>query len=443
MKEKFDIMGYWYLPNNVDNKIAGILTYIPNGDITLSLFDSFYTPVESLDLALSAPFNAPITIWGISPKDEPITLLNCYIKNFNLHNPTSYNLISYEVDCCVIGKHLYSDDEVLDCSVRVDFDKLTYWCPPALWKIQDVVDENNQYYTQIQYPVNGSVPTELVRVDINDNLTLALRARTNVTCTIDGCQMQQATVLDLKYRNSASLKQILDDIHLFNQFLVLATMQDVTTTNIFIEGEESSNEIKVYFITSSSNQCIENEFLFDDPRVDDNFHEIIRAWYHNNEDFKPIKNYLIDILRRKDYSLAGFLQIVQAIDGYWQRFKDEAYKKQKKEERKEIKNKKQQKEKEVSFKTELEQLVEGFKDIPIITNIKWDYKGITNTRHHYSHLLKDGKKDGVIKDYKELRSTTKNLSALLVCCILEYLGVDKMSIGGSLTNAASRFLRNE
>ena len=437
-----DIMGYWYLPGNEDKKIAGTLTYIPNGNITLRLFDSFYEPVESLDLALSA---LPITIWGISSKDEPITLLDCYIKNFNLQNPSSFNLISYQANYCVIGKHLFNNEDILGCNVRVDFDKLTYWCPPTLWDTEDVIDGKNQhYYTQIRYPINDSEPTKLTQVEINDNLTLALRVRTNTNYTIKSIHIDQETVLDLKYMSSVSLKQILTDIHLFNQFLVIATMQDVTTTNICVASEESLNDIKIYFVTPPSNECIENEFLFDDPRIDENFPDIIRTWYHTNQDFEPIKDYLIDILRRKDYSLSGFLQIVQAIDGYWQRFKDEDYKKQKKEqkkeEKKETKNNKQKKEKEVSFKTELEQLVKSFNGVTIITDIKWNYEKITDTRHHYSHLLKDGKKKDVIKDNKELRTTTKNLSALLVCCILEHLEIDKMSIGNSLTNAASKFL---
>lgn len=330
---------------------------------------------------------------------------------------------------------------LLGNNVRVEFDKLLFWCPPRLWDIEDVTDENNQSFTQIKYPVNGSEATQLVQVEINDNLTLALRARTHVNFDINSFHVQQNTILDLRYKSDVSLNQILADIHLFNQFLVLATMQDVTTTSICIESEDSSDAIKVFFITPPSWQSVENEFLLDDPRIDDNFQKIIRAWYHTDEAFKPIKDYFIDILRRKDYSIAGFLQVIQAVDGYWQRFKDEEYKRNNPEYAKRNKwHIEKEKEKEVSLKTALEKLVDEFKDIPIIKDFQFNYKSIINTRHHYSHLLKDGKKTDVMNEYKEFRTATKYLCALLVCCILEHLGVDKISIGNSLINASSHFL---
>lgn len=441
MIEKIEIMGYWYLPENEGNRIAGILTYIPNDNITLRLFDSFYDAVESIDLMISNPIkNKPVTIYGISSDNEPVTLLDCYIANLEVPS----NLVTYKVNRLVIGQHFIDEKALLGNSVRVKFDKLQYWCPPRLWDTEDVTDEDNQSFTQIKYPVNGSEATQLVQVEINDNLTLALRARTHVNFDINSFHVQQNTILDLRYKSDVSLNQILADIHLFNQFLVLATMQDVTTTSICIESEDSSDAIKVFFITPPSSQSVENEFLLDDPRIDDNFQKIIRAWYHTDEAFKPIKDYFIDILRRKDYSIAGFLQVIQAVDGYWQRFKDEEYKRNNPEYAKRNKwhiEKEKEKEKEVSLKTALEKLVDEFKDIPIIKDLQFNYKSIINTRHHYSHLLKDGKKTNVMHEYKEFRSATKSLSALLVCCILEHLGVDKISIGNSLINASSHFLR--
>lgn len=436
MIEKIEIMGYWYLPENKGNRIAGILTYIPNDNITLRLFDSFYDAVESIDLMISNPIkNKPVTIYGISSDDEPVTLLDCYIANLEVPS----NLVTYKVNRLVIGQHFIDGKALLGNSVRVKFDKLQYWCPPRLWDTEDVTDENNQSYTQIKYPVNGSEATQLVQVEINENLTLALRARTDVNYDINSFQVQQNTILDLKYKSEVSLDQILADIHSFNQFLVLATMQDVTTTSICIESKDCSNVIKVFIITPPSSQSVENEFLLDDPRIDDNFSQIIRAWYHTDEAFKPIKDYFIDILRRQDYSIAGFLQVIQAVDGYWQRFKDEEYKRNNPEF---TKSNKRHIEKEVSLKTALEKLVDEFKDIPIIKDLQFNYKSIINTRHHYSHLLKDGKKTDVMNEYKEFRNATKHLCALLVCCILEHLGVDKISIGNSLINASSHFLRS-
>ena len=42
--EKLECKGYWWLPNNPNETIAGVLTYIPNEKILLELIGTFYNP---------------------------------------------------------------------------------------------------------------------------------------------------------------------------------------------------------------------------------------------------------------------------------------------------------------------------------------------------------------------------------------------------------------
>ena len=39
--EKLENKGYWWLPNNPNETVAGVLTYIPNEKITLELIGTF------------------------------------------------------------------------------------------------------------------------------------------------------------------------------------------------------------------------------------------------------------------------------------------------------------------------------------------------------------------------------------------------------------------
>jgi len=52
MTEKFEYKGYWYLPSDPENAIAGILTYIPNESIILELIGTFENQQSELLLPL-------------------------------------------------------------------------------------------------------------------------------------------------------------------------------------------------------------------------------------------------------------------------------------------------------------------------------------------------------------------------------------------------------
>lgn len=48
MKNKIEAKGYWFLPDRPDNKVAGILTYIPKEEIGLELLGGFSDNLETL-----------------------------------------------------------------------------------------------------------------------------------------------------------------------------------------------------------------------------------------------------------------------------------------------------------------------------------------------------------------------------------------------------------
>lgn len=41
MNDKVEYKGYWWIPNNPDRAIAGVITYLPKESITLELIGSF------------------------------------------------------------------------------------------------------------------------------------------------------------------------------------------------------------------------------------------------------------------------------------------------------------------------------------------------------------------------------------------------------------------
>ena len=41
MNDKVEYKGYWWIPNNPNRAIAGVITYLPQESITLELIGSF------------------------------------------------------------------------------------------------------------------------------------------------------------------------------------------------------------------------------------------------------------------------------------------------------------------------------------------------------------------------------------------------------------------
>ena len=55
LSEQHIFKGYWWLPNNPEKKVAGVLTYTPAEHILLELIGAFDSDEESLDLDIYRP----------------------------------------------------------------------------------------------------------------------------------------------------------------------------------------------------------------------------------------------------------------------------------------------------------------------------------------------------------------------------------------------------
>lgn len=74
--EKLECKGYWWLPNNPNETIAGVLTYIPNEKILLELIGTFDSKKDFIDTFFSS--KSEDIIHGLTSNSEEITLVNCH-----------------------------------------------------------------------------------------------------------------------------------------------------------------------------------------------------------------------------------------------------------------------------------------------------------------------------------------------------------------------------
>ena len=166
-----------------------------------------------------------------------------------------------------------------------------------------------------------------------------------------------------------------------------------------------------------------SNFLFSYSMVKDVYPEIIKNWYNLPLEMYPIRSHLVASLEKKSfYSSVDFLIIVQAVEGFWWRFREKSYR---------MKNSVPLGRK-TSLKTILKELLTEFSDIGLLRQIEIDIEAVVDSRHYYSHFLPHSSKPKKLEGFA-LVDQAKKLQMLLVCCVLSFIGFDN-----SLINAVLR-----
>jgi hypothetical protein len=77
MKDPFDFKGYWWLPNEEENKLPGTLVYSQENGATLELLGAF-------DLQKFEPIKQIPIILGVNRQGTPFTLYNCIVTSWTV-----------------------------------------------------------------------------------------------------------------------------------------------------------------------------------------------------------------------------------------------------------------------------------------------------------------------------------------------------------------------
>lgn len=438
LDQKLEYKGYWYLPSSPEKKIAGNLTYYPNEKIVLELFGGFNTNLDSL---LNNVEQEPI-IYGNTSDAKEITLLQCF-SNVTINTSAEFPMISYTCNIMIIGKFVASLDEKCHYTANIRIPELTSWYPPQSIEI-NIPDLDDTTNMTISVNTHQKTSSETV-VKVDENTSILLKK--NVNCSAENMllniQLEQYTHLEIIKQDAVSIKELLVDIYKYEQFISLATLNVVKSSmitlydsNLFEQFENKKIYAPIYIIHPFTERLdiVPNlkfhEYLFTYFTIQDIYPDILQKWYNATEELNPIRSHLIESLKKKKvYGSVDFLIIIQAIEGYWWRFKDDIYHKQNSIP---VKNR-------TALNTILTELKSAFNDITLIKTLDIDIDAIVDSRHYYSHfLLRDKKKKRL--DGWDLINQAKKLRLLLICCILSFIGFDNSRINTIFIKSNSKLI---
>lgn len=422
MNESKELKGIWYLPNNRDNAVAGILYFNKGETIRLELIGSLSNKDNPIKAFFDDELESPIIIYGESSNAKEITLIDCHKGKQSYNVSCSFSLTGFICRYALIGTHLANKEDKSFNKIRVVVPILSHWLYPSLIKQKIFFEEEKPKRCELNFPFGLKTRVE---VELNSDLKLLIKSGCGYNETendTNGWRVNQGTIFEIESLNGkVSLFELLNLKSLFIQFLSLASLATQTPTEIYLfdndnfqdcNGEKYFNATEVlHIIRNKDLQDEKTDFLFDFKKIESEFSEIIKKWYSTSNDLAPIKNHLLDSIQHKPvFSSLDFLIVVQALEGYHRRFVNF------------------QKNGRIYLKDRLEHLIQIYSaSVQKIGSSNLNVQETVDTRDYFTHFFPRNTKSNLVEGF-ELYELTKNLKLLLVCCVLDLMGFSKLMI---------------
>ncbi len=442
LDDKIEYRGFWYLPSYPENSVAGTVTYYPNEKIVLELIGSFG---DSL-MDVFKDNKEETILYGKTSDAKDITLLQCR-QSFSLNFSARFPILRFTCDYMIVGKHILGLDEKCQYWAMVRIPELTYWCHPEAIGLNYLNGDGEKDISRIALSFNIKYRDEeniIDEVQINENTSIVLLRGVNFNESEQRLRpkIEQYTYIEVRKKNTTSIKDLLSDIFMFEQFLSFATLKIVKCSSITLYNQKQYQEgkgqkyykaievIHPFFDRQDlkSQPTKAYDFLFNHATIKEIYPEILKKWYNEPMELAPIRGHLISSLEKKRvYSSVDFLIVVQAIDGFYRRFRSAKYRKEHNIEGK------------ASSKLHpmLTELLSEFSDIDLLKRNTIDIDAVVDSRIYFSHFMP---KTSNLKsiDGWELLEEARKLRILLLCCVLSLLGFNNDQINDVLNKSNSR-----
>jgi hypothetical protein len=421
------------LPSAPEKTVAGILTYVPGKEIALELIGTFDSGKDVVSALIDG--KSEDLIHGISSNSKKITLVNCYTSGESVNSSCPFPMIGYDCQFLIAGKHLDSFGQKCFRKAYVEIPVIKHWAPPSAIQWTYGTDGGMIKFRTSPEPINS--------VEIDENTQLFVQAEVNYRGDHYEPKIEQYTQLEIVKQTDSCIKDYYSEILLYEQFLSLATLQTVRCSKISLidetlfqetpDGKKHYHPVEVRYIQREDHAAVDpsrHNFLFDHKAIAEQYPNVIQKWYADKDIIAPIRRHLIEsISGKKVFSSVDFIIIIQAIEGFWWRFRDDNYKK----------NNKLPKKPDTKLKTIIEALLLEFDSVDKVRILNLDIDSVVDSRHYYSHFVNKSDKPHA-KDGWDLYDLSLKLRKLLICCVLNFVGFENSQINQILNSSNNQVL---
>ena len=429
--EPFEYKGYWWKPNDSDNKVAGVLTYKPGESITLELIGTFDKGNDAVVSFLRKSEES--LIHGALENAKKVTLINCHPSG-RVNMSSFFPIISYSCIYCFIGRHYSGMDEEGNFKMAIHFPEFSHWCHPGILRetfLENKEDKSKIVSLSFEALLGGKTLNE---VELDDGYKIQLKAGASLSGdhAFLNNDIGQSSWLEISSREAVSFHKLLSHVYQFEEFLSIATLRIVEASEITIYDDDYFQEYEdgskyhnaIYFFSThwrgKDKEKVDSiKPLLEYDVIKDKFGELMRSWYADENDMYPVRSNLVDSLEKKRvFSNMDFLILARALDGYCIRSKFKG-----------------------GTANRMKTVLEKFSDISRIKRDNINIDELVDSRDYYAHFMPKSRKIHILDGF-ELHDLTIKVRRLVICCVLSDLGLDNSAIETIFKRSNSKFITN-
>ena len=325
IEENYIKHGYFWLPENKDIKIPGILSISDGGRAELEIIGSFgeKNGFNYDDMYLKR-------IIGLV-EDDGLIILNkcCYIQKYI---PSNENITKSKISSKQVfaGLESIDNEDITFNTFSFSVDCLDEWVNESAFKIDEDF-KNGIINILYNLPAKQSLALDNgMKLDLDFSYSLPLFP------VITEAKITQRTFFTLKSEEPCNIDLFISLAHKISHLISFAVGETVSIKNVsarkYKENDESvhlySKKTKVFYCsttyTKNIPKCLAWDMLFNFNTIKDNTEEVFNKWINAYENLSPTlflyfstKNNSINKIESK------FLALAQALETYHRRLSDD------------------------------------------------------------------------------------------------------------------------
>jgi len=315
--DSFDFKGFWWLPNNPSDKLAGICSFTPSEGGELELIGDFSSLAECNDS------DQPLLILGTTLKGE-ITLYNCFLKKKEKRQG-SIEVSLYYVKLIFSGIHFYNYSDVKFNRISIHYSYVNEWV--NIKTFDSVNLENGEEH--LIYKVYEQV----AQASLDNNYRLSI----DIGCGQSGQSVnlfEKITVdrkvfLTIEPSEEKPYEEYIQVMRYIRNFLTLGITKPVfpLVMNGFISKDGQTSVVWILEkLAIPKNDITEgklswHEMFFTFRDISDKFELFVKNWFDKAKDLGTVYELYFGILENHEsyYPQQEFLSLVQALESYCQK----------------------------------------------------------------------------------------------------------------------------
>lgn len=399
--------GEWWLPNNVALNVpnsVGRLIYYEDKNPELKI------TVMSTANAFLWPNKKYPVIYGTDAQGHEFSLFNAVLRPQKDSSKYVFSL-----DYILIGAQIPTLNDTLFFTKAIV--KFPHLRDLFVFRRVEQIDEDNATI----YKINNQPKISQYPIKIDNNTTWIFVSDIETSIVSEhfaDIHIHQDTSFVVESTEIQSAYFFIHQIYEFSQFLSVALFSNQQPSEIVLVDENGTLRAKLLYKPKPSAEW--HLRFIGDSLQNSRISELLKHWHTRYNEIAPISSYLIKSTDyQTEFDAPDFLIVAQALDGYWKRF----FNKQRTPQEKDIRK----------YEDEIKNLLSYFKEVCIVQNLGLDANVATQTRNKYSHWSPEGEKgtEQAVSDSKQLRILTLRMKILLLCCLLDYMGLSPKEIDTS------------